>query len=200
MRNSTLATVLGATLLVCSSGAALADGGAYTASKHVEPLPGGHFLCDVAFDVNQTEVTYEGSVELDHAVDAMKTDEDALIVLDSHTDATGSQRLNTAVAWRRAEAVKDGLVARGIDPDRVVLAVYGENTAQGRIGRADRRVDLWMTYTVSVKDIVARTLAKGEAVAWTRPLTQDQIEHKPRLTATRTPTRATRTPSRTAAR
>jgi hypothetical protein len=178
--------ILAAALLTCLAGAARADS-AFTPTKHVAPLPGGHFLCDVGFPYDSTAVSYGGSVELDHAADAMKTDEDALVVLDAHTDASGPAKYNSGLALRRAEAVKDGLVARGIDADRIVIAVYGEHGTRGRVGKADRRVDLWMTYTVSRQQIADRTLRGGEAVIWTRPLTPQELEQRPRLVATRAP-------------
>ena len=79
MRKPRLVSILGA-LLVCAGGTAAADS-AYAPTKRVAPLPGGHFLCDVSFGFDRTTVTGAGSVELDHAADAMKTDEDALICL-----------------------------------------------------------------------------------------------------------------------
>lgn len=184
MRTSSLAALLGATLLAWTAGPALADS-AFTPSGRVAPLPGGHFLCDVNFGFDQVTVGHAGSVELDAAVRAMETNIDARIVLDAHTDGAGSDVYNTGLAIRRAEAVKDGLVARGIDPDRIVLAVYGENQAEGGIDRADRRVDLWMTYAVSMDAIVERTLVAGDAVVWSKPLTAREIEQTPDLTAWR---------------
>lgn len=190
---------LAALLVAALAGHARADS-AFTPSSHVTPLPGGHFLCDVGFPYDGTAVSYHGSIELDHAADAMKTDEDALVVLDAHTDASGSKQYNHDLALRRAEAVKDGLVARGIDPDRIVIAIYGENTARGRVGHADRRVDLWMTYTVSRQQIADRTLREGDTVVWTRPLTPAELAHRPRLTATRPPPARKDRPRYTASR
>jgi hypothetical protein len=184
MRYPTLATILGTALLAGTTGLALADS-AYTASERVQPLPGGHFLCDVSFRFDDVAIGSAGSAELDDAVRAMQTNTDALIVLDGHTDAVGSEVYNTGLAIRRAEAVKDGLVARGIDPDRVVIAVYGENGADGGADRQDRRVDLWMTYAVSMDAIVDRTLVAGDAVVWSQPLTQREFEATPSLTAWR---------------
>lgn len=191
---------LAALVVAALAGSAGADS-AFTPTAHVTPLPGGHFLCDVGFPYDGTAVSYHGSIELDHAADAMKTDDDALVVLDAHTDAAGARAYNHDLALRRAEAVKDGLVARGIDPDRIVIAIYGENTAHGRVGRADRRVDLWMTYTVSRQQIADRTLREGDTVVWTRPLSPMELEYRPRLTATRPPAlRKDGTPRLTASR
>lgn len=185
MRTATLVALsLGAAALAWSAGYALADN-QFAPSARVAPLPGGHFLCDVTFGFDQIGIGSAGSAELDRAVRAIETNRDALIVLDGHTDAAGADVYNTGLAIRRAEVVKDGLVARGVDPDRVVIAVYGENQAQGGIDREDRRVDLWMTYAVSMDDIVERSLVAGDLVVWTKPLTQRELEREPDLTAWR---------------
>lgn len=150
----------------------------------VTPLPGGHFLCDVSFPHGGVAVGYDGSVELDRAADAMQTDRDALVVLDAYTDGTGPERTNTALARARAEAVMDGLVARGVDPDRIVIAVFGDRAVRRGAGALNRRVDLWMTYTVSIQEIVDRTLVTGDVVLWS-PRSAGEVARKPRLTATR---------------
>ena len=64
-----------------------------------------------------------------------------------HTDAVGSEASNQRLSQQRAGAVRDWLVARGVDPGRLVARGYGEsepiddNDTPG--GRArNRRVEL----------------------------------------------------------
>lgn len=66
--------------------------------------------------------------------------------LSGHTDNTGSAAFNLNLSKKRAEAVKNYLVAQGIDPKRITTEGLGStkpiasnDTAQGR--EANRRVE-----------------------------------------------------------
>ena len=66
--------------------------------------------------------------------------------LSGHTDNTGSAAFNLNLSKKRAEAVKNHLVAQGIDPKRITTEGVGStkpiasnDTAQGR--EANRRVE-----------------------------------------------------------
>lgn len=69
------------------------------------------------------------------------------LIAEGHTDATGDEDFNERLARARAEAVRNALVARGIDPTRIGVAGYGERlpvadnaTAAGRA--VNRRVEV----------------------------------------------------------
>jgi len=69
------------------------------------------------------------------------------ILAQGHTDSTGSEEHNQDLSERRAQAVSNYLVARGVDPTRITSLGYGEGnpvasneTETGR--RQNRRVDL----------------------------------------------------------
>jgi outer membrane protein OmpA-like peptidoglycan-associated protein len=69
------------------------------------------------------------------------------IVVQGHTDSTGTEAHNQELSERRAGAVFAYLTGRGIDPGRMVSVGYGEgqpvasnDTASGRL--QNRRVDL----------------------------------------------------------
>jgi outer membrane protein OmpA-like peptidoglycan-associated protein len=69
------------------------------------------------------------------------------IVVEGHTDAVGSQRRNEELSRRRAESVRDYLVAQGIEPNRVRAIGLGPNrpvadnaTQEGRAN--NRRVEI----------------------------------------------------------
>src|SRR5690606_32251733 len=75
---------------------------------------------------------------------------EATFALEGYTDSVGSERSNQLLSERRANAVKDWLVANGIDKDRLTAAGYGEanpidsnTTAAGRTN--NRRVEVKLT-------------------------------------------------------
>jgi outer membrane protein OmpA-like peptidoglycan-associated protein len=67
------------------------------------------------------------------------------IVLEGHTDSTGTSQYNATLAFDRAAAVRSRLQTRGITPDRIVLAAYGESAAGQPVNINDRRVVMYAT-------------------------------------------------------
>ena len=59
---------------------------------------------------------------------AAKVDENVgwLIIVEGHTDDRGTEAYNNGLAQRRADAVRDRLIAEGIDPARIETMSYGE--------------------------------------------------------------------------
>jgi outer membrane protein OmpA-like peptidoglycan-associated protein len=99
----------------------------------------------------------------------------ATIVLDAHTDSTGTAAYNTKLSIRRAEAVKSMLIANGIDRNRVVLALYGEDGLRRSSKALDRRVTAWATND-PLYVIVRHELPKAGALVWDQPVTAVAID------------------------
>src|SRR6056297_1526372 len=89
---------------------------------------------------------------LDKSLEALATLVSAVpeltIQLDGYADPRGSAVLNSELSMQRAEAVRERLVAAGVDPQRIQVAGHGAVVADGA-GQADpdewamqRRVDL----------------------------------------------------------
>jgi outer membrane protein OmpA-like peptidoglycan-associated protein len=73
--------------------------------------------------------------------------EGAVIRLEGHTDARGTEAFNTTLSTARAEAVRDALIRGGMPADRVIVTAAGEASStapeQDSDGMAlERRVDM----------------------------------------------------------
>ena len=65
--------------------------------------------------------------ELESLTNMMLMREDLKIRLDGHTDNNGSEEYNMELSKNRVQAVKDFLVANGVDPSRIETHHYGES-------------------------------------------------------------------------
>jgi outer membrane protein OmpA-like peptidoglycan-associated protein len=73
----------------------------------------------VFFDWNQTTVTREGRQIINDAAIASGRSKPVTIQVTGHTDTSGTLQYNQVLSERRAEAVKNELVLRGVDPRRI---------------------------------------------------------------------------------
>jgi outer membrane protein OmpA-like peptidoglycan-associated protein len=95
-------------------------------------------LRDVRFDTNSATLQATHQSELDQLVELLAPGKERIRIT-GHTDATGSSATNLELSERRAGAVKDYLVARGIDASRLVATgrgsaepVASNDTEEGR--------------------------------------------------------------------
>jgi len=72
---------------------------------------------------------------------------DSRVLVEGHTDSVGSAANNEELSIRRASAVRDSLVSRGVAADRITVAGYGSarpiadnDTQEGRAN--NRRVEI----------------------------------------------------------
>ncbi|MBW2603018.1 MAG: OmpA family protein [Deltaproteobacteria bacterium] len=100
----------------------------------------------VLFDINSAEVKSEAYPMLNEAVLIMKKNPDLNVEIDGHTDSTGAVAYNMTLSEKRASAIKDHLVTRGIDPKRLTTKGFGftkpaagNDTKEGRA--KNRRVE-----------------------------------------------------------
>jgi outer membrane protein OmpA-like peptidoglycan-associated protein len=84
---------------------------------------------------------------IDDMASILKSNPDRKVVIEGHTDSTGSAAFNAELAMKRANAVRAALVERGVDPGRIVVEAVGEHhpvasngTRAGR--RENRRTDV----------------------------------------------------------
>ena len=68
----------------------------------------------------------ESKVSLDKLVKTLNENPNIVIELSAHTDFRGRDEYNMRLSQRRAESVVKYLIAKGIDPERLVAKGYGE--------------------------------------------------------------------------
>ena len=105
------------------------------------------FASTVLFDLNSAKVKPEARAALTEAISILKKNPDLKIEIDGHTDNTGTAAYNMTLSLKRAEAIKDYFVSKGIDPKRLSTKGFGftrpaasNKTKEGRA--KNRRVEL----------------------------------------------------------
>jgi outer membrane protein OmpA-like peptidoglycan-associated protein len=106
------------------------------------------------------------------------------IVLDGNACSRGPAPYNIRLSARRAEHVRDQLVARGVDEARIVLAIYGEDGLRRTTRALDRRVTIWTTHD-PLHAIIDQTFARGKAVLWSNPVSYAELHPTEPEVATR---------------
>ncbi len=93
-----------------------------------EPLREGTVIVmqNIYYDFGKSAVRTGEARELDALLRMMQLFPSLQIELASHTDSRGAADYNLQLSIKRAEAAKDFLVQRGIDPSRIRTTGYGE--------------------------------------------------------------------------
>ncbi len=105
------------------------------------------FKGDVTFDTNSAEVRPGLYSEINRVASVLTQYPDTLIQVEGHTDSVGSDAYNMDLSKRRAMAVKNLLVQRGVAENRIEVIGYGKTmpvatntTEAGR--QMNRRVEI----------------------------------------------------------
>ena len=117
------------------------------------PAPAARVLVEavvlkgVKFESNSARLTKDSLPVLDAAAETLLRRPKLSTEVAGHTDDRGGQKLNQALSQKRADAVRDYLVAKGVPAGNLTARGYGEDdpvadnkTVAGRA--ANRRVEL----------------------------------------------------------
>ena len=101
----------------------------------------------VFFDFDDSRLNSGANSILDSAANEAQGRSLVSINLIGHTDTSGSRDYNQRLSMKRADAVRSGLVARGVDPSLINVNHRGENelmvdTADGVREPANRRTEI----------------------------------------------------------
>jgi outer membrane protein OmpA-like peptidoglycan-associated protein len=83
-------------------------------------------LGDVLFGTGKAELNSGGGRKLDQLAQFLSEHKDRRVQIDGFTDSVGSDSYNQELSHRRADAVKSGLMSRGVDPSRISTEGYGK--------------------------------------------------------------------------
>ena len=105
------------------------------------------FNSGLLFDVNKATLRDASKAELAKLAQILNKYPDTNILVEGHTDNTGSEEYNLELSRQRAQSVENYLAGLNVNPTRFTIMGYGESqpiatneTTEGR--QQNRRVDL----------------------------------------------------------
>jgi outer membrane protein OmpA-like peptidoglycan-associated protein len=116
-----------------------------TIQRNNEQMLTATFKSDVFFDLNSAIIKPGGLTELDRVANVLNQYPQTMIRVEGHTDQTGSEQYNQQLSERRANAVKNALTQKGIDPGRVTAVGMGMCCPVSSDNAANRRVSMVLT-------------------------------------------------------
>ena len=84
-------------------------------------------LNEIYFEFDKSNITPEGAAELDKLVSILKSRPTMVVMAKAHTDNRGSAEYNLSLSDRRARAMMQYVLSKGIDENRMSGKGYGES-------------------------------------------------------------------------
>ena len=98
-----------------------------------------HFDSDILFAIDSAALTSTSRGTLGGVASVITEYPKTAVVIQGHTDSTGSEAHNQALSERRAGAVQGFLAGRGVNQERMAAIGYGEGSPQTSNATADGR-------------------------------------------------------------
>lgn len=122
------------------------------------------FDSGILFDVNKATLKPQSQENLARLARILQKYDDTNILLEGHTDATGSNEYNLSLSRLRAQSVSNYLASLGVTANRFAIMGYGEDqpvasneTDEGR--RLNRRVEVAIYANDKLKKIARKRTA-----------------------------------------
>ncbi len=80
----------------------------------------------VFFGTDRSDITPEGQATLSKQANWLNQNQNVSITVEGHCDERGTREYNLALGERRASAVKNFLIERGVNPSRINTISYGK--------------------------------------------------------------------------
>lgn len=81
----------------------------------------------VHFEFDRSEVQSEYHDVIKMHADYLSLNQEAKLTVEGHCDERGSREYNLALGERRANAIKNALIAEGVEADRIDVISFGED-------------------------------------------------------------------------
>jgi outer membrane protein OmpA-like peptidoglycan-associated protein len=118
------------------------------------------FNSAILFDTGRADLQPKGRDDLEELAEILKKYDQTNLVVEGHTDSTGSREVNEKLSLRRAETVVEYLGLRGVDKQRLTPRGYAydqpvasNTTADGR--QKNRRVEIEIAPNAELKQVAA---------------------------------------------
>jgi len=104
----------------------------------------------IFFKTAKSTILSKSYALLDEVAEALQDNPTIKVRIEGHTDSQGSNKYNIKLSNGRAKSVRDYLIGRGVDGERLVSEGFGEDVAiadnRTKVGRAqNRRVEFVIT-------------------------------------------------------
>jgi outer membrane protein OmpA-like peptidoglycan-associated protein len=91
-------------------------------------------LSPIYFDYDKSNITAQGSAELDKLVKVMKDNPSMVIFVKAHTDSKGSQAYNLNLSEKRAQSTVQYLISKGISQGNISGKGFGSTEQKVNCG------------------------------------------------------------------
>ncbi len=99
----------------------------YELAIPVQPIGKPIVIPDIYFDLAKWELRTDARESLEGLLQILKDNPNITIELSAHTDQVGEEQANQILSEKRAQAVVDYLIGKGVCPDRLQAKGYGES-------------------------------------------------------------------------
>jgi outer membrane protein OmpA-like peptidoglycan-associated protein len=129
-------------------------------------------LDDIVFALDDAALLPSAQAQIASAARWLAVHPGYRLVVQGHADSSGTAAYNADLAARRSLIVRNHAIDCGVDPDLVVIAVYGENGARRQPDELDRRVVIFATAEPLSRVVSAELDHDAIEAVWTRGTTQ----------------------------
>jgi outer membrane protein OmpA-like peptidoglycan-associated protein len=105
------------------------------------------FDSGILFDTNSATLRYASEADITKMAAVLQKYPDTNVLIEGHTDNSGTDAINQPLSERRAQAVANSAIAKGVASSRITSTGYGStqpvadnSTAEGK--QANRRVEI----------------------------------------------------------
>lgn len=99
---------------------------------------------NVYFDFDQAKIKPEGYTVLDDIATAMKKNDKYTLVIEGHSDKTGTKPYNYELGKDRAKSVYNYLTDKGVSASKMKIRSYGETETVSTDPKYNRRVEFFV--------------------------------------------------------